>query len=296
MDLKELNNYQLVLLTLLISFITSIATGITTVYLLQQAPPQVTGVINNVVEKTIQTVAPATLEPKTQTIIIKEDDLIATALAQGFQETGSLYTHTPVTNASDTQASGAVTDTSLAAAAVLAPTTSPETVPGFTDTFISHGALVDTNGTFIIPGTYTVTNGDYVKMAGGMYDVTKSTYEKASDITVITITPEKGASAFTDLSPNGIGSTPKVGQTALIVGTNGAFIKTTVSSVTPAPDAESYSSISVQDDIASKFVGSPVLSNDGKIIGIVTFDASGASIIYGADAIQGAITEAATTS
>lgn len=78
MDLKHLTNYQLVLLVLLVSFVTSIATGITTVYLLQQSPT-VSSVINQVIQRTVETVTvPAgdTIKPKNQVVFIKESDLV----------------------------------------------------------------------------------------------------------------------------------------------------------------------------------------------------------------------------
>lgn len=54
MDIKELNKAQLILLAILLSFVTSIATGITTVTLMERAPQSVTVPINRIVQKTVE--------------------------------------------------------------------------------------------------------------------------------------------------------------------------------------------------------------------------------------------------
>lgn len=82
--MKELNQNQLILLTLLVSFVTSIATGIITVSLLQEAPVEVTRNINRIVEKTIETVIPSdpivSKEKEVVTVVVKEEDLIMEAI------------------------------------------------------------------------------------------------------------------------------------------------------------------------------------------------------------------------
>ena len=62
MDIKDLNKAQLILLAVLLSFVTSIATGITTVTLLQQAPSSVTVPITRIVRETAEKIASTTVK------------------------------------------------------------------------------------------------------------------------------------------------------------------------------------------------------------------------------------------
>jgi hypothetical protein len=86
--MDHLNKHQVVLLTLLVSFVTSIATGITTVSLLDQAPASVTQTINRVVERTIEKVVtgevpPApVLPPKEVTVVVSEEKFITNSVAR----------------------------------------------------------------------------------------------------------------------------------------------------------------------------------------------------------------------
>ena len=83
--MEGLNKQQLILLALLVSFVTSVATGIVTVSLMDQAPPGVTQTISRVVEKTIDRVV---AEPQNQsasvvtreTIVVKADDVVIEAI------------------------------------------------------------------------------------------------------------------------------------------------------------------------------------------------------------------------
>ena len=85
MDLENLTKHQIILLTLLVSFVTSIATGIVTVSLMNQAPPAMTRTINQIVERTVQTVVPASVQNAAtvttqKTVVVKDDDLVAQSI------------------------------------------------------------------------------------------------------------------------------------------------------------------------------------------------------------------------
>lgn len=93
MDIEKLTKHQIVLLTLLVSFVTSIATGIVTVSLMNQAPPEVSRTINQIVEHTIEKVVPAAVPAviqrqgaavvtKETTVVVKDDDLAAQSIAK----------------------------------------------------------------------------------------------------------------------------------------------------------------------------------------------------------------------
>lgn len=98
MNIEQLNKSQIVLLTLLVSFVTSIATGIVTVSLMDQAPPVVSQTVNRIVERTIETVAPASQTAAANnsqgTVIVKESELIAQALAKVTPSIVRLYANT----------------------------------------------------------------------------------------------------------------------------------------------------------------------------------------------------------
>ena len=84
MELNQLTPSQIVLLTLLVSFVTSIATGIVTVTLMEQAPPTIAQTVNRVVERTVEKIVPsgqtAGAAVTEKTVIVNESDQIARAV------------------------------------------------------------------------------------------------------------------------------------------------------------------------------------------------------------------------
>lgn len=87
MDLEQLNKSQIVLLTLLVSFVTSIATGIVSVTLMEQAPPAITQTVNRIVERTVERVVPqegqvAAAATTQQTVTVYESDQVSSSVAK----------------------------------------------------------------------------------------------------------------------------------------------------------------------------------------------------------------------
>jgi hypothetical protein len=102
MNIEDLSKSQLLLLTVLINFVTSIATGVLTVSLLDQAPATVTQTVNQIVDHTIETIATSTplatiiSSPSTvtKTIIQSTDQLLPVAVTDDQAHTVSIYSST----------------------------------------------------------------------------------------------------------------------------------------------------------------------------------------------------------
>jgi S1-C subfamily serine protease len=82
--MEGLTKQQLILLALLVSFVTSMATGIVTVSLMDQAPQSVTRTIDRVVERTVEKIVPAensaSVVSTKETIVVKADDQVVSGV------------------------------------------------------------------------------------------------------------------------------------------------------------------------------------------------------------------------
>jgi hypothetical protein len=82
--MEDLTKQQIILLTLFVSFVTSIATGIVTVSLMGQAPSGVIQTINKVIERTVEKAVPSatTTTVVKETVVVSTDDLVMKAIDQ----------------------------------------------------------------------------------------------------------------------------------------------------------------------------------------------------------------------
>ncbi len=100
-----LNTQQIILLCLLMSFVTSIATGITVISLMQQTSEPVTQTINRVVERTVETVTqqpigdikniisqePSNSSKEVVTVVVNQEDQSINAVAKNENSVARIY-------------------------------------------------------------------------------------------------------------------------------------------------------------------------------------------------------------
>ena len=134
MNIEQLTKAQIVLLTLLVSFVTSIATGIVTVTLMDQAPPAITQTINRVVTQTVEKVVPMTNQiasTNKEVVYVKEQNLVAEIIDKTNSVFGKIYS---------------VSDKG--------------------ETFVGYGVFVDKEGILVASGLSLVGGENYAVYVG----------------------------------------------------------------------------------------------------------------------------------
>lgn len=277
MDLEELTKTQIVLLTLLITFVTSIATGIVTVSLMQQAPPAVTKTINRVVERTIERVVPSDIEggketiviEKEVTVVVKEDDLITDSINQNSSKIVRLYLE------SETSTTGSEEEGNLST------TESP-----VEESFVGLGIIVSSDGLIATSRTSAraALSLKVVSSNGEIFDTKiENTDEEYSTGLLRIVLPEEVDRAFSPVTFMGDDSI-KLGQTVIALSGKD---RTNVSiGIVSDLVFEEYEIIvneetgetsvvtkleSIDTNLGSKILsGSPIINIFGEVIGIKT--------------------------
>ncbi|MFA6006239.1 MAG: hypothetical protein WC764_00710 [Candidatus Paceibacterota bacterium] len=269
--MEELNKTQLVLLMLFVSFVTSIATGIVTVTLLEQAPKSVTQQINRVVERTVERVVPGPGETKTinttTQVVVSEDDLIIQAVHKSSPtlvriRIPGVATAVATSTASSNLASVAVVD--------VAPVETPA------DTFLTGLIVSDTGRIIASPAgllSATDVGKEFSILIQGTTDERKAKLISASDednLVVLDIVTTKTDTKFAS-TPFPTGSL-SLGQTLVLLDfTSGQTPSVAVGRITDLRviNASSSPVASINLDATAKTLGDPLIDTNGSFAGFL---------------------------
>ena len=264
--MENLTKHQIILLTLLVSFVTSIATGIVTVALMNQAPVGVVQTINRVVEKTIETVTPPQKEIETvvkETVTVNPEDQIVKAVAENSKNIVRIYR----TNTDPTSNSGSMVFVGLGAV-------------------VTEDGMVATDNSLIFDGgKYFTTTSD-----NKLTDLSIARAVSGEQIALLKIQNDsKNPISFSKVSISN--NDLKLGQTVIYMGgeTKDSVSTGIVSSLsakeiklgknstsTPVDTSTSTSEISakistIETSIPSNFISGGLLLNlSGELVGINT--------------------------
>lgn len=278
MNLEDLNKTQIILLTLLVSFVSAIATSIFTVKLLEEAPPAVTQTINRVVERTIERVVPAeptetgaveqTVIEKETTVVVKEEDLITDSIEKNKRKIVRLVTVLP----NDEPA--------------IEGTTTPEVAPSYV--FHGIGVIVKSDG-LVVTASQVADVGELVALTpdGVLHEV--SVVQSDDTLALIQIEPlteddTLALSTATFADENAL----RLGQTVIALGgedrtsVSMGIIASLIEGDVVEGETTTSKLLSVQTNIAGSIPGSPLVNIFGEIVGI---DLEGTPGLYTASSV-----------
>jgi S1-C subfamily serine protease len=257
--MEDLNKNQIILLTLLVSFVTSIATGIMTVSLLQQAPVEVTRNINSIVEKTIEKVVPSTIltpaSKEVTTVVVKEDDMIIDSINKNLKSIVRITERDAISGSDTLYGIGLVTG--------------------------KDGVMVASRKEITPTNMYTVTLHDGKTFTLAVIGVDKKT-------NLIMFKANQNDKTKYDFIPTSFGQNdPKLGQTVISLGgseTNGVSVGRVIS-LQMKESGTGTSTVkylaSVETDVSSKdlLAGSPLFDLSGNVVGMKLYDTSAKSFL-----------------
>jgi len=254
-NMEHLTKSQIVLLTLFVSFVSSMATGIVVVTLMQQAPEPILQSITNVVERTIEKVTPTIIEKPGKQVIIKDEDLMVAAIERNAKSVVALRI--------------AGEDGEMHSAGI--------------GTIVSKDGLIVTDkGNF----------GGGVVMAtvdGVSYALEVVSNEKPGKLGLGKLTPVKPLATSTPAATFipvvlGDASTLKVGQTAIVIGgRDGKTIATglissldirTVTDKETNVETKFLDGFGLSQRLSGSSNGAPVITLEGVVVGFASVDES----------------------
>ena len=248
--MDSLNKNQFLLLVLLVTFVTSIATGIMTYSLLQGAPIEVTRTINQVIEKTIQQVASttniiiSTPGKINSTVVVNEQDQVVNAIQKNIQSIVRIQEKNPLED---------------------------------TTNFFAFGILVNKNGQIAVPKKEITSGNEYVATLfdGTLLDLNPVGVDRnTSYILFVPLKPINNKTSFIPVTF--ANSDPQLGQNVISIGgntVNAIAVERVISVGTKIGTVGSTTGkfiSSIDTDISSKDIvfGSPIFTISGDIIGI----------------------------
>lgn len=247
--MEELNKTQIILLTLFITFVTSVTTGIVTVTLLEQAPPGVTQTINRVVERTIEKVTPVVTKTETR-VVGQEDEIIRTASLNKPAVVRIVMLNNAVASASSTNL----------AATVLAET--PAEVE------IGTGFVISSDGSVATAySTIPDQNAKYGIYVGDKKHTASVVFHGKSDgLAILKMDSEKGVKFFVPQFSKPV----KLGQTVIVLGRDLSRYTVSVGLISSLKEAANGVLPSFKTTVKSDDTnfGGPLLASDGSIIGL----------------------------
>jgi|AntRauTorckE6833_2_1112554.scaffolds.fasta_scaffold17235_1 S1-C subfamily serine protease len=246
MDIEELTKSQLILLTLLVSFVTSIATGIVAVTLMEEAPENVSGTITHVIERTVENVIPDT-KPETQTatvikevpVVITQEDLVLKVVNRVTPVVGVL-----------------------------------KTKDGEVEKFAGSAFLSDDGGVFITATKLIDKDKKYfIRLEGLDLDLELEIGQTIGDLTELKVVDQEKFKTLS-LKPLVLSSELNIGQSVIVVGVNSQGDHKVevgiIGSISELSETDSGASSKIFSTIATTdYVGAPLVSREGKLVGVV---------------------------
>ena len=283
--MENLTKQQIILLTLLVSFVTSIATGIVTVALMNQAPVGVVQTINRVVEKTIETVTAPSKEIQTvvkETVLVNQEDQIVSAVEKNSKSVIRIFR----TNSDPLSDSNSMV-------------------------FVGLGAVVTNDGIIATDNSLISEGGKYftTTLSDKLLDLSVVRAVSGEQVALLKINnDEKNPMAFSKVSiaKNDL----KLGQTVIYIGgetknavSTGIVSSLSVKEVKPTDNSTSTPSTtkisSIETSINSNLVvGGLLLNLSGELVGIKStyMDSAKTSFFAPSLGIQDALDSLSTTS